>query len=70
MHLYYIHKNENQFVAQYSFLFVFGSPMCFGQIYWPTLGSHMQRYLNLELSRAVTTVLRLKLLKFLKSDFS
>jgi len=28
-------KNQNQLLAQYAFLFVVRSSMCFGQIYWP-----------------------------------
>jgi len=30
----YSQKNQNELVAQYSFLLVFRSAACFGQIYW------------------------------------
>jgi len=59
-------KNQNQFVAQYPFLFVFRSPIYFGQIYWPTLGRLMQLCLNLELSRVVTTVVVFTIIKIFK----
>jgi len=42
-------KNQCQLIAQYSFLFVGISPTCFGQIYWPSSGSDMQRFFNLRL---------------------
>jgi len=42
-------KNQNQRAAQCSFLFVIKSTACFGQIYWPSAGSHMQRCFSLEL---------------------
>jgi hypothetical protein len=45
-----------QFVAQYSFLFVVWSPTCFGQMCWPSSGIHMQPCFNLELCHVVTTV--------------
>jgi len=66
-------KNRNQFVAQYPFLFVFRSTTCFGHIYWPTLGSHMQRCLNLELSHVVTTVVVFTIFKirwYLKQNWN
>jgi hypothetical protein len=42
---------------------LFRSPTCFGQIYWPTSGSHIQRHLNLELSYAVTAVVVFTIIK-------
>jgi len=42
---------------------LFRSPTCFGQIYWPTSGSHIQRYLNLEFSSVVTAVVVFTIIK-------
>jgi hypothetical protein len=42
-------RNQNQPVAQYLFLFVVGSPTCFGQIYWPSSWSHTQRCFQLRI---------------------
>ena len=49
-------KNQNQLVAQYSFLFTVGSPTSFDQIECSSSGSYMQGFFNLELSHVVTTV--------------
>ena len=56
-------KNQNQLVAQYSFLFVVRSIICFGQIYWPSSGSHMQWCFPLELSHVVITVVVFTIIK-------
>jgi len=42
-------KNQNQRTAQYPFLIVVRPTTCFGQIYWPTAGSHMYQYFSLEI---------------------
>jgi len=60
-------KNQNQFAAQDSFLFVLRSPTCIGQIYWPSVENLMQECLNLELPRVITIVVVFKFLKLLKS---
>jgi len=57
-------KNQNQLFAQYSFLFAVRSPACFGQIYWPSSGNHMEGRFNLELSHVVTTVVVLKIINY------
>ena len=59
-------ESQNQLVAQYSFLFVVGSATCFGQMYWQSSGSLMQRYLNLELSQVFTTVVEFTINKIIK----
>jgi len=59
-------KNQIQLVAQYSFLLVVISPACFSQIYWPSLGNHMQQCFNLELSHVVTTVVVFTVIKSIK----
>jgi hypothetical protein len=59
-------KNQNQLVAQYSFLFVVISPTCIDQIYWPSSESHMQRCFILELSQVVTTVVVFTIIKIIK----
>jgi len=61
-----VFTNQNQLVAQYSFLFVVISPACFGQMYWPSSGSHMQQCFNLELSHVVTTVVVFTIIKSIK----
>ena len=61
-----VHKNQNQLVAQYSFLFVVRSPTCFGQIYWPSSGSHVQQCFNIELSHVVTMVVVFTIIKSIK----
>ena len=47
-------KNQNQLIAQYSFLLVFRFAACFDQFYWSSSGNHIQRYINL--SHVVTAV--------------
>jgi hypothetical protein len=42
-------KNENHRAAPYTFLFVVRYTTCFGQIYWPSAGSHKQQCFSLEL---------------------
>ena len=49
-------KNHYQLVAQYSFLFAVRFPTCFGQIYWTSSGSDIQRCSNWKLSHVGTTV--------------
>jgi hypothetical protein len=50
-------KEQNQLVAEYFFsLFVVRPPTCFGQIFLPSAGSHMQHFSYSELSHVVTTV--------------
>jgi len=41
-------------------------PRRFGQIYWPSAGSHMQRYFNLELSHLFTAVVVFTITKIIK----
>ena len=60
-------KNQYQFLAKYSFLFLVRSTTCFGQIYWASSGSHMHRRFNLELSHVVTNVVVFTGIKLLKS---
>jgi len=52
------------FCTIHLFIFV-RSPTCFGQLYPPYTGSHMQQYFNLELSHVVTTVV-FTIIKLLK----
>ena len=52
---------------------LFTSPTCFGQIYWPTSGSHIQRYFNFELSHAVKVVVVVvvfAVIKIIKTGFN
>jgi len=39
-------KNQNQFVAQFSFLFVVISPTCIGHIYWPSSAIYHLRIIS------------------------
>lgn len=62
-------NNHNQLVAGHSFLFAVRFPACFGQIYWPSSGSDIQRCSNLELSHVRATVFVLANIKIIKVGF-
>jgi len=60
--LYYIHK-ESKPACGTILLSVARSLTCFGQIYWPSSRSHMQRCFQLELSHVVITVVMFTVIK-------